>query len=108
MATNGLQVQRTGIYHVQFAVSTVQSSNGNNQSLVDLRFFINGNVSAQTQYPSRVSLQFTQNGQSVNHTITQHSSALLQLNTGDLVQIAPVSAAASSYTTAYLQVIQII
>jgi hypothetical protein len=107
-ATNGLRVQRTGIYHVQFAVSSVQSSNGNNQALVELRIFINGIDSTQTQYPSRLSLQFTQNGQTVSHTIPQHSSALLQLKAGDLVQIAPVSVAASSYNTAYLQVIQII
>lgn len=103
--TDGLQVQRTGTYHVQFTVTTFTPVNVNIQSGVTLSVRVDGNTPTP-QYFGQAALS------SQTQTTVfwpQHSSVILELNAGDIVQIVPIDVfGIAQYRDAYCQVIQII
>ena len=102
-----MQVLRDGTYHVQFTATSSQFSINFDTALVTLAVRINGVTIPSNQYFPRLALG-AQN--QTSHLIPQHSSVILVLNAGDLVEVVPIEEAgpASSYQTAYLQVIQIL
>lgn len=103
----GLQVQRTGTYHVQFTATSVQSSNAEIGALVTLAIRLNGMTIPPVQFFPRLFLSALT---LTSHLIPQHLSAILELNAGDLIEVVPIeeTGAGSSYQTAYLQTIQIL
>ncbi|MDY0944298.1 hypothetical protein, partial [Priestia megaterium] len=108
---NGLQVLRTGTYHVQFAVNltlfirdedpTVSASFAIriNESSTPLQFLGLGALNMSNVTASTQNLLF----------FPYNSSAILTLNSGDLVQIIPTEIDGTPlYRDAYLQIIQIV
>ncbi|MFC0215842.1 hypothetical protein ACFFK0_25940 [Paenibacillus chartarius] len=105
----GLQVQRNGTYHIQFAASCFQTSIDGNDALLTLAIRLNGATIPGIQFFPRLTLETTDPGFDVSHTIPTNLSLIFQLSSGDLVEVIPISPTANtSYGTAYLQILQIL
>jgi hypothetical protein len=102
---NGLQVLRSGTYHVQYTVTSNLVSTDGDNTFIQLAIQVNEDIEP-IQYFSRLFLSAVQQAVQL---IPQHGSAILNLNEGDIVQIRPLNIdPPASYQNAYLQLIQII
>lgn len=101
---NGLQVLRTGTYHIQYTVTSNLTSTAGDFSFVQLGITVNGDLEP-IQYFSRLSISAVQQAVEL---VPQHGSVILNLTAGDIVQIQATNIdPPAQYQNAYLQVIQI-
>lgn len=105
---DSLQIQRTGTYKVQFTVTTLTTATATLQSGVVLAIQVNNLIPVPQYFGQSAHVYLP--GTSTSIVIwPQHSSAILELNSGDVVQIVPIEVFGNpTYRDAYLEIIQIV